>query len=65
MLSNTRIPISTIVYDKASVYDLDTMYCHHAVNEKYATQFLKEEHMELVDFLNKGIFELVPQSRVP
>ena len=65
MAMTTIIPWRNRIYDKAEVYDLDTIYFHQAIKENYVTKLLKVAQKELVEFLSKGIFELVSRSRVP
>ena len=53
------------IYYKTAVSDKYTMYFHQAMKESDATQFLKTPHKEFVEFLSKGIFELITCSIVP
>ena len=62
---NTRISIRNRIYSKAAVSDINTMYFHQEINSDDAAQLLKAVHKDFLNFVNKGIFELVPCSRLP
>ena len=54
---NTRVSTRTGIYAKVELSHPDTIYFHQAMKEDDATKFLKAEHKEFEDFLNKGILK--------
>ena len=64
MTIHTRITRRTGIYSKSEVYDPDTVYFHQEMKENDATHLFNMVHKEFVDFLSKGVIELVTHSRV-